>query len=85
MNNKKPSYGLKFSSYEGQVRSMENYPAGTRNSGQNAGKTAVSEKGGAQGGAIGLKLVSDAWPHLTEQARRDILAIVRREASQATR
>jgi hypothetical protein len=48
-------------------------------------KTAISEKGGAESGAVGddsapidpdLAAVIDAWPRLPETVRRDVLRIV---------
>ena len=60
---------------------------GLEASGQNAGQTAVSDSSGPTSGPIGpeLHIVIQAWPHLSEAARRGILGTIRSESLKAVR
>ena len=52
---------------------------------ENAGEMALSENSGPTSGPIGreIQIVIGAWPHLSEAARREILATIRSESLKA--
>jgi len=79
----KPSVFRESASY----CAVQNNPTKARTTAENAGQTALSEVGGAHSGAIenggaieispDLRAVVDAWPVLSELARRTILQMVK--------